>query len=41
MMALAEMVRPTVQTGVVLPLLLRHKIQVLLEAGLSQKDVAH
>ena len=40
MIALAEMVRPTVQTGVVLPLLLRHKIQVLLGAGLSQQDVA-
>jgi transposase len=41
MIALAEMVRPTVQTGDMLPLLLRHKIQVLLEAGLSQKDVAN
>lgn len=40
MNAVAEMVRPTTQMGAMLPLLLRHKIQVLLGAGHSQTDVA-
>lgn len=40
MMVMAEMGRMSVHTGEMFPLLVRHKIQVLLDAGLSQRDVA-
>lgn len=40
MNAVAEMVRPPGQAEAMVPLLMRHKIQVLLGAGHSQTDVA-